>query len=602
MARIKVNIDSLDEAMFELECHGVFAIDTETTGLMPYKGDRIFSIIVSTYKDDFYFNYNTNAPAEYILPRKTIKRFRNLIANPDNIIYMHNAKFDMHMFHVEQLGFRFGAKIICTEAMSRLVHNQLPNYKLSTLGELIGFPKDDTVDKYISKHKLYTLVNVGKKKPRKDKHFDKVPYEIMSEYGLTDGRVTFQLGFYCDVRLKEINKEQTAIGLPSNVPLVENEIQLTKTLFKIESIGVKIDRAYCEEALEYEEEQYTEAMNKFYAFTDGIEFEDSPKCFKLAFKKLGLTPGITDKGNPSYSEENLPDNELTAIILQYRKSYKRAGTYFKNYLILADDNDVIHCNFRQGGTATGRMSSNNPNLQNVPKRDEDNAKYPVRRAFIPRPGKKFLMLDWDQQEYRQLLDVAGEYGLIKDILEKGLDVHTATGQLCNLKRADAKQVNFAQVYGQGIKALAELLNKTESETKIIRNIYFSKLRKVQKLIYDIKNRSETRGYITNWFGRRLICPSRSKSYKMLNHYIQGGCGDVCKISMNRIESKNIYGTQQLIQIHDELLFEVDNGYEINMYVAKEIMEKAYPHISLPLTVGIDYSPTDWHNKDKYEAH
>ncbi len=599
MARIKVSIDSLDEAMFELECHGVFAIDTETTGLMPYNGDRIFSIIVSTYKDDFYFNYNTNAPAEYILPRKTIKRFRNLIANPDNIIYMHNAKFDMHMFHVEQLGFRFGAKIICTEAMSRLVHNQLPNYKLSTLGELIGFPKDDTVDKYISKHKLYTLVNVGKKKPRKDKHFDKVPYEIMSEYGLTDGRVTFQLGFYCDVRLKEINKEQTAIGLPSNVPLVENEIQLTKTLFKMESIGVKIDRAYCEEALEYEEEQYTEAMNKFYAFTDGIEFEDSAKCFKLAFEKLGLTPGITDKGNPSYSEENLPDNELTKIILQYRKHYKRAGTYFKNYLILADDNDVIHCNFRQGGAATGRLSSNNPNLQNVPKRGEDNSKYPVRRAFIPRPDHMFLMVDWDQMEYRLMVDVANETQLIKQVNE-GLDVHQAAANLLNEPREPAKNLNFMLLYGGGAQKLADKLGITLAKAKLLKAKYFRTLRQVQKLIKDIIQTSKNRGYITNWFGRRLLTV-RGKEYAMPNHYIQGGCADVAKLAMNKID--DYIATEDIVMlltVHDEFIFELPIKSYANIPMGiKHIMENTYPHKHLALTAGIEYSETDWFNKRKY---
>ena len=371
MSNILVTNENLDAVMFELETHGIFGFDTETEGLRPYQGHRIFSAIWSTYKDNFYFNFSdkpdhlgNKAPEEYILPRRTIQRFKRLLDNPDNTIYVHNAKFDMHFVAVEKASILFKANIICTQAMARLVHNQLPSYSLAALGEKIGHKKDDTVEKYISKHKLYTLVDVGKKKPRKDKHYDLVPFDIMSKYGMQDGRIVFELGNYVNIRLQELGKEQSDLGLPDMQQVVLNEIKLTKTLFKMEAKGIKIDREYCQKAYDYEVEMYQEAASKFYSFTDGIEFEDAASCFKQAFTKLGLICGKTEKGNDSYSVDNLPDNELTEIILQYRHHYKRATTYFKNFLDLADDNDIIHCNFKQYGTTTGRLSSSEPNLQN----------------------------------------------------------------------------------------------------------------------------------------------------------------------------------------------------------------------------------------------
>jgi len=605
MARIHVTNENLDAVMFELECHGVFSLDTETSGFHAYLKDRLFSIIVSTYKDDFYFNFDdtpdhlgNKAPAETILPRKAMKRLRGILDNPDNTIYMQNAKFDMHFLNVEKLGIKFKSRIFCTQALARLVNNQLPSYSLSNLGALIGFDKDDKVMKYILKNKLYTEVDVGKKNPRRDLHFNLVPFDIISAYGMQDGRVTFELGRYIEARLAELAKEQEDMGLPDLMNVVNNEIRLTKTLFRMEAKGVKIDRKYCEEAYAYEIDQYNTACSKFYALTDGIEFQDAPACYKLAFKKLGLTAGKTEKGNDSYSAENLPDNELTEIIVAARKHYKRATTYFKNYLDMAGEDDILHCTFVQGGTSTGRLSSRGPNLQNVPKRGEDSSKYPVRKCFIPREGCKFVMIDWDQMEYRLLLDIAGELPTIKKILN-GLDVHTATAEMMEVEREPAKTLNFMLLYGGGAQKLADALKILLLEAKRLKKKYFTTLRRVQALVKSIQEVAKKRGFIVNWFGRRIL----DASYRTPNHYIQGGCGDVAKLAMNQIDDY-ISDTDvfMLLTVHDEGIFEMPVGQVMSTaeYICK-IMEEAYPHRYLPLTAGIDFSLTDWYNKEKYNV-
>jgi len=590
--------------MFSIVAHTTLAIDTETTGLNPYHGDRLFSIIISTCDDDYYFNFNERPDhlgnqAPTVLNRIYLEEINTFLKKHTRTIYMHNAKFDLHFLAKEGINLEH-QKVVCTQAAARLVHNQLPSYSLAALGELIGHKKDDTVEKYISKNKLYTLVDVGKKKPRKDLHYDLVPFNIISNYGMQDGRVTYELGRYISNRLRDLSLEHVNLGLPQLDQVTNNEIELTQTLFKMESRGALIDQEYCQEAFNYEKEMYLEAAEKFYVLT-GEPFEDAASCFKKVFDKMGLEPGRTAKGNPSFSEENLPDNPVTQLILQYRKHYKRAHTYFKNYLDLVGPDGAIHCNFRQSGTSTGRMSSSYPNLQNVPKRGEDSSKYPVRRCFIPRPGYFLAMIDWDQMEYRMLLDIAREEETIRKINEEGLCVHQATAKMMEVEREPAKTLNFMLLYGGGATKLAMALHTSVVKAKQLKSLYFRTLGRVKTLVKAIISTSERRGFIVNWLGRRLLLDERG-SYKMPNHYIQGGCGDVCKKAMNKIdsylESKDAF---MLLQVHDELIFEVAYGHEYVLEEIKNIMENTYPHHALPLTAGVDVSKTDWFNKEGYNA-
>ena len=264
---------------------------------------------------------------------------------------------------------------------------------------------------------------------------------------------------------------------------------------------------------------------------------------------------------------------------------------------------MIHCNFRQAGTATGRLSAEQPNLQNVPKRGEDKSKYPVRKAFIPREGKKFVMIDYDQMEYRLLLDIAGEHSVISKILNEGLCVHEATAEMMLVERDPAKTLNFMLLYGGGADKLAAALGITVPKAKSLKNKYFTTLRKVQALVSAIKQVSENRGWLVNWFGRRIICESRNLSYKMPNHYIQGGCGDAAKIAMNNIDDLIIKTPiDMILTVHDEMIFEVNDEIELSSFKQlATIMEGAYPHKTLPLTSGIDFSLTDWHNKEAYNV-
>jgi ribonuclease D len=181
-----VKRQNLESVLAEFEKPGEYGLDTETYGLHPHNGDRLFSIILSNENGAYYFNFKSydDCPSDCFLQRSDLALFQLAFTNPQSDWYIHNAKFDMAMLKNE--GLELNGKIYCTEVLSRLVDNTLLNYKLNYVGpHFLNEAKDDTVEKYISKHKLYTIVEVpGKKKKEKNKHFDQVPFGIIVPYGM----------------------------------------------------------------------------------------------------------------------------------------------------------------------------------------------------------------------------------------------------------------------------------------------------------------------------------------------------------------------------------------------------------------------------------
>lgn len=596
-----VHQNNFAEVLYEISQSKRIALDTETTGLRPYKGDRVFSIIIHTDADNgYYFNFNKTADHLGDLPDFLLKEdAEDLISLLPQFerVYIHNAKFDMHQLceSFRAIQYVIRANIYCTEALSRLVRNDLMSYSLDNLGKLIGHEKDDRVKQYISEHKLFTLEDTGKKSPDKKPHYDKVPLEIMYEYGLQDAKVCYELGEYVINRLEQYDYEQIEQGFKSNKELINTELELTKVLFKMERRGVKINEAYCSSAFEYYRAQITIAKEEFYQLT-GLEFSDSRKVLAPAFEKLGLEYPTTDKGNASFTDKVLSeiDNPIANIIKNYRAAYKSAYTYYKNFLDLSDANYVLHTNLRQGGTTTGRLSCREPNLQNVPKR-KDTGEYKARGAFIPREDYFFCMIDFDQMEYRLFMDYAEEMDLINKVLD-GLDVHTATAEMVEVKRDIAKTINFLLLYGGGPSKLAGELGIELYQAKAYRSKYFENLQNVKAITSAIIRTAESRGYILNTMGRRCYIP-KQLAYKAPNYLIQGGCGDIVKKAMIELDRfLTDKKSKMLLQIHDEILYEIHYSEYHIIDELKNIMVNAYKHTHLPLTAGADFSFTSWYDK------
>lgn len=374
----------------------------------------------------------------------------------------------------------------------------------------------------------------------------------------------------------------------------ENELQLTKTCFNMEMRGILIDQEYALTAKAYEQTLVDKARANFLKDT-GEEFRDSPKLLAKVFDARGEPYPLTDKGNPSFKNDLLVrmDTPLTRIINEIRYYDKRVSTYYTPFLQKLGPDKRLRANIQQAGTQTGRFSMSTPNLQNVPKEDDKEKAYYIRRCMKPAPGKVFVMMDYDQVEYRLLMDYARQMDVVEEI-KRGGDVHQITADMLGVDRKLAKTVNFSILYGVGQKALSELLKIPVPEAVRLRAHYFHKLPQVRRFIRKVQDTAISRGFVYNWLGRKCHLVRRDLAYKMPNHLIQGGCADIIKVAMNRIEQECGAKAGMLINVHDELLFEMHLDDLHLIPRIKEIMESVYlSDTGLKFTVGVEWSKKSW---------
>lgn len=573
-----------------------YGLDTETYGLR--FGDKLFSIILSSNEYNCYFNYKhyPEIDPEYHLDDPA--DLKPIFDNPESTWYIANAKYDMQRLWLE--GLELAGVIHCTEAAERLIvpPNKTLKIGLDGCAKRRGWGKDDRVEKWITDNKASSRRHIrGKQSYQTIKHFNLVPFGLISEYGCADGELVRKIG---EAQLLEVPAESRS--------LLINERRLTKTCAKMERTGIRVDEDYVEKALAHELSQI-EIIKKEFKELTGRDYKDSPKLFYEIVSEDNIEVQKTDKGNPSFSKANLAyvNHPITDLIRRLRRSDKYSGTYYSSFLHYSD-NGVIHPDMRQAGTVTGRFSYRDPNLQNVPKEDEDFEDLPflVRKSFVPFENMIFVMIDYKQQEYRMMLDYAEENKLI-DMVMQGVDVHQATAETLGhgITRKKAKNVNFSLLYGQGDKGLAESLGCSVREAREIRELYYAKLPKVERFQDRVIARAKNRGWIKNWAGRVIQLEKKKFAYKMPNALIQGGCADVLKYAMNQIDD---YFTQKKarsfmqVQVHDEILF----GFypeELDLLDrVMEIMESVYPAVShMKLEVDVDHSPVSWGQCDRIKG-
>tara|TARA_R100000234_G_scaffold15257_1_gene8335 strand:+ start:865 stop:2667 length:1803 start_codon:yes stop_codon:yes gene_type:complete len=592
-----VTRENFGEAIRKLSQQGDYGFDTETFGVG--RQDRLYSIIIADENKTYYFNF-LNEPdhlgdyPSHSLPRELISQMQMIFNNEKSTWFAHNAKFDMAKLALE--GIEILGRVHCTYAMARILKNNYRTYTLDACARRMhGYDIGKIeLDEYITRNKLYDIIQIpGKLKKIKKKHYSKIPFPMMVEYGERDGRLVRDLGVY---QVNAFKKEDI------NPKLIENEIQLTKVCFHMEQRGVQLDMAYVRESLKYREEELKKAQMDFFDVS-GVVYKRGPKCLVEAFTKLGESIPQTGTGRPSFSREALAkkNSPIVKILRRIRENEKLIDTYYSSFIHLADCRGVIRANILQAGTETGRFSYSGPNLQNLPK-EEGELKYYIRRCFVPRPNHKFIMIDYDQQEYRLMLDYAGERKLI-DKINAGLDVHQATALLLNvpgITRKIAKMINFMLLYGGGTSTLANNLNVPMEEAKQWKRRYFDELPLVVKFLERVRDTASSRGYIQNWFGRKCHKSPDKGLFIMPNHLIQGGCADIIKVAMVRIH-KLLQATKSsmLVQIHDELLLEIHDSEMHLVPKIKRIMEDVYrSKNNLKLTCGVEISDRSFASIDK----
>lgn len=591
---ILVTNGSAMKCLADLGREQYISLDTETTGLFLWKSDRLFSFSASNGADNFYFNFwdqaafdGTSPEPQYILSKSILSELGKIVSDKDRVVFMHNAKFDMHAFFKE--GVLFDCVVHCTETGARLERNDHLSYELDQVAPRIGLEKSGLVEQYIKDNHLWDWTTLPGKKTRiKNMKFYKVPFSIMAPYALMDAEVTYRLGMH---QLKFMREFE---GKPhiSNVFNIERKV--TKSTFSMEQFGIKIDENYCNKAIEFEDARIKDIETKFKKVT-GFTFKDSNVNLATVFSALGFEVPQTEKGNPSFTDEVLENitNPAAELIREHRDASKRANTYFRSFLFHRDTDNIIHPNIRQAGTVTGRMSCKEPNLQNLSKEEEQGLLFPVRRAFVPRDDYVFVMIDYDQMEFRLMLEYAEEKVLIKKILD-GFDPHQATAEETGLTRRHAKILNFGIIYGMGYAKLAHALDISQADARIFKRKYFNGLMHVEVLLRKIMRKAEIARQIHSWSGRVFHFPNPEFAYKAPNALIQGGCADVVKIAMNNL-LEHLQGrrSRMLMQIHDEILFEVHKE-ELHIIPAlKRIMESAYPAKFLPLTCSVSHSLKSW---------
>ena len=546
------------------------AIDTKTTGLE--ETDRPFCATISG-KD---FNIYTE-------DRDMVSK----LLDTSDLVFAQNAKFDARMLSHWGVNM-FTKPVYDTNIMARILRNDYLKYSLADQAKRIGLSKSTEVDAEIKKHKLYETRRNFFGEEYKTPRYDRVDREILKRYALLDSELTYKLGMNYLERMDTRDKQ---------VMLMESN--LTPVCYGMERRGLQLNVDYTLKAYHYEKQLLESKLDIINSML-GCEFTDSAKAIQ---KHLSYQLPLTDANNPSLTDDVIDyilsaggttprDSTILVLVREIRWFKKRINTYYESYLNRKDTSGIIHPTMWQAGTRTGRFSYSDPNLQNMPKEEDSEEPFVVRGCFKPRDGYSFISLDYSQMEYRMLADYANEKDVIRRVME-GADFHQVTADMFGVSRKQAKTINFACLYGAGVDKLSTMLGTTKHEASRLRDRYFMALPNVERLIDDVISTGKSRGFVQNWYGRKMYA-QKEFCYALPNHLIQGGGADVVKLAMIEVE-KELRGSDihMVLQVHDQLVFEYPTGMDdTKLKRVKEIMENTYvPRNGMKLTVDISESTT-----------
>ncbi|WP_404317320.1 DNA polymerase I [Malaciobacter canalis] len=407
---------------------------------------------------------------------------------------------------------------------------------------------------------------------KKGENFSSVEVEKACLYASEDAVITLKL-FY---KLKE---EFKASNLEYLFELGQTlEFEFTKVLAHMQENGIKIDINILEDLKEKSLKNLAQLTAKIYELA-GSEFNiNSPKQLgEVLFDKLGLTASKKTKSGYSTNEMVLQklhdEHKIIPLLLDYRESHKLQSTYIEPLLKLAKqrDNNRVYTSFLQTGTATGRLSSKNPNLQNIPVKSEAGAL--IRSAFIPKEGYSLVGIDYSQIELRLLAHFSEDEALL-EAFNSNLDIHKQTAikifgeEEASSKRSIAKSINFGLIYGMGSRKLADTLGIKTAEAKSYIESYFQAFKSVKDYLKSIEDTILETEYIETLLKRRRVFDFNSANGMQkaaflregVNTKFQGSAADLIKLSMLKIwqKYKNNEDIKMLLQIHDELIFEIKN--------------------------------------------
>ncbi len=431
---------------------------------------------------------------------------------------------------------------------------------------------------------------------KKGDDFSSVSLNEATVYASEDAWMTLKLyNFFQKMLESDLVKEAEEVEYP-----------FILTLLSMENAGIGVDCEFLQKLLQKANKTIELLTKEIYELA-GSEFNinSTKQLSEILFEKLKLKKGKKTKTGYSTDEKVLlslqNEHLIVKKILDYRESFKLRSTYIEPLLKLAkmDKHSRIYTSFLQTGTATGRLSSKNPNLQNIPVRSELGRE--IREAFVAKEGYKLISLDYSQIELRLLAHFSKDSALV-EAFKEDKDIHLETAirlfgtKEAHKKRNVAKSINFGLLYGMGSRKLANEIGSTQAQAKEYIKSYFESFPTVKTYLESIVDFSKKHGYVKTLLGRKRYFDYDSAnaflkaSYEResVNTVFQGSAADLIKLAMNKmykiLQNSN---NAMLLQIHDELIFEVkENETEEFSQTAKNIMERVYP-LNVPLKCSIN---------------
>ena len=572
----------------------LFALDTETDNL-DYMAANLVGISFALENGEAAY---LPLQLDYLGAPKTLEKttaltlLKPVLENPAIQKVGQNFKYDLTIFArngIDVQGVAFDT--------------MLESYVLNSTGR---HNMDDLAKRYLG-HQTITFEEIAGK-GKNQLTFNQIPLEKAAEYAAEDADVTMKLQ---QVLWEKLSKEPTLEKL-----FKEMELPLLGVLSRMERRGVLIDsdalflqsNEIANRLSELEEQAYVLAGQPF-------NLASTKQLQEILFDKLGL-PVIqkTPKGAPSTNEEVLEElafsHELPKVLVEHRGLSKLKSTYTdKLPQMVNPQTGRVHTSYHQAVTATGRLSSSDPNLQNIPIRNEEGRR--IRQAFIARKGFTVVAADYSQIELRIMAHLSQDQGLI-NAFTQGKDIHRSTAaeifgvaldDVTSEQRRNAKAINFGLIYGMSAFGLSRQLGIGRADAQSYMDLYFKRYPGVQTFMHDIREKAKAQGYVETLFGRRLYLPDINSSNGMrrkaaervaINAPMQGTAADIIKRAMIQLDQKlqNDPDIAMIMQVHDELVFEV-RSEKVAFYseLIKTQMESA-ADLVVPLIVEVGQG-TNW---------
>ena len=572
----------------------LFALDTETDNL-DYMAANLVGISFALENGEAAY---LPLQLDYLGAPKTLEKttaltlLKPVLENPTIQKVGQNFKYDLTIFArngIDVQGVAFDT--------------MLESYVLNSTGR---HNMDDLAKRYLGHQTISFEEIAGKGKNQLT--FNQIQLEQAAEYAAEDADVTMKLQ---QVLWEKLSKEPTLEKL-----FKEMELPLLGVLSRMERRGVLIDsdalflqsNEIANRLSELEEQAYVLAGQPF-------NLASTKQLQEILFDKLGL-PVIqkTPKGAPSTNEEVLEElafsHELPKVLVEHRGLSKLKSTYTdKLPQMVNPKTGRVHTSYHQAVTATGRLSSSDPNLQNIPIRNEEGRR--IRQAFIAREGFTVVAADYSQIELRIMAHLSQDQGLI-NAFTQGKDIHRSTAaeifgvaldEVTSEQRRNAKAINFGLIYGMSAFGLSRQLGIGRADAQSYMDLYFKRYPGVQTFMHDIREKAKAQGYVETLFGRRLYLPDINSSNGMrrkaaervaINAPMQGTAADIIKRAMIQLDQKlqNDPDIAMIMQVHDELVFEV-RSEKVAFYseLIKTQMESA-ADLVVPLIVDVGQG-TNW---------